>query len=448
MFMSEIITSEQFVYMTTILVFKDCCNKWIKQDFTSAAIDKYNVQYQLIRESQVIQYFEKSDTSVRFLQPKCFEHNNQLKAKWVYNLSMCTLERETPVSAVVALGVDDETNCIVPKAIALFSVAEVLERFMIKAIQAPNRVNRAFFNMLQLSYDIEIHKIRLLVRYLKGVTKDQYDDAYKIQIQKKIKSNKKYRRLIEQYNEQLEIFNRTKKSDVEREYDKFINTIKTLYVSKSKTMGLKNCQNCYGYIGYKTHELMRTVMDLEGRSDMVDVLNRIKNVCDIKPTEDRGITSYNYRYYDDSRPIKFENFIVSLPFASLVNDFFTRYYGFPEDLQKLCIRSWELTIQHEFGHVLSFLDFEKKETPIPDVLAFLDSDDTARDEYNKFCEGAAGNPKISVQDLNRKYCELPLEKLANKYGGVDADEYDRIDEAFAAYGESIMKQNDKFTWLF
>lgn len=76
------------------------------------------------------------------------------------------------------------------------------------------------------------------------------------------------------------------------------------------------------------------------------------------------------------------------------------------------------------------------------------SDDDACREYDKFCEEAKENPEISVADINRKYRELPLEKLADEYGCVNPEEVDQIDKALESYEESIMNKNDKFTWVF
>lgn len=436
-------------FCAIVLAMSDMCKGWVDNNFTPEAIDAYHVHYEFQREFQIMQYFESSNTSTKHLQPEEFSYNSEIKANWVYTQTKKILDLEAPIVSVVALGVDKETKCVVPKAIDLFGVTEVFERLALKTIQ--NKYNEKmlseFYNLIAASYNVELHKIRLLIRYLKGVTEDQYTDEYKILIQKKIKSNKKYRKLIRQYNEQLASFERIKKSDAEREYDKFTNTIRKLCNDKSNTMGkpLKNRSKYQIRIGAKLSEIMETVRALDDYG-MHDVLDRIKAICDIDPGVTRGITSYSM--IKDQDTCKFNKFVVSFPFASLIYHFFLQYYQFPEDLQKLCIRSWELVVQHEFGHVLSFMDMEQKKTPTIEVMALFESNDDALREYDKFCEDAKGNPEISVADINQKYKELPLEKLADKYGCVNPEELDQIDKAFESYAESIMKKNDKFTWVF
>ena len=442
-------TAEFTRFCSTVVTMSDVCKNWVDNDFTPEAIDAYHVHYEFLREFQIIQYFESSDTSTKHLQPAEFAYNSGIKANWVYNQTEHILNSGAPIVSVVALGIDKETKCVVPKAIDLCGVKEVFERFALKTVQNKyaGKILSEFYGLIAASYDVEFHKIRLLIRYLNGVTEDQYTDEYKILIQKKIKSNKKYRKLIRQYNDQLARFERIKKSDAEREYDKFINMIQKLCDVKSKTMGepLKDRSKYQICIGAKLLEIMKTVRAIEDYG-MQHVLDRIKTICDITPGVTLGITSY--RMDTDQDTCKFNKFVVSFPFESLILSFFSYYYRFPEYLQKLCIRRWELVVQHEFGHVLSFMDMEQKKKPIIEAEALFESNDKALREYDKFHEDAKGNPEISISDINRKYKELPLEKLADEYGCVNPEEHDQIDKAFESYEESIMKKNDKFTWVF
>lgn len=442
-------TCEFTRFCSTAVTMSDVCKNWVDNDFTPEAIDAYHVHYEFLRELQIMQYFESSDTSTKHLQPAEFAYNSGIKANWVYNQTEHILDSGAPIVSVVALGIDKETKCVTPKAIDLFGVKEVFERLALKTVQNKyaGKILSEFYDLIAASYDVEFHKIRLLIRYLKGVTEDQYTDEYKILIQKKIKSNKKYRKLIKQYNDQLARFERIEKSDAEREYDKFINMIQKLCDVKSKTMGelLKDRSKYQIRIGAKLLEIMKTVIAIEN-CGMQYTLDRIKTICDITPGETLGITSYRMDTNHDT--CKFGKFVVSFPFASLICSFFSYYYRFPEYLQKLCIRHWELVVQHEFGHVLSFMDMEQKKKPTIEAEALFESDDDACREYDKFCEEAKENPEISVADINRKYRELPLEKLADEYGCVNPEEVDQIDKALESYEESIMNKNDKFTWVF
>lgn len=442
-------TAEFTRFCSTVAVMSDACKSWVDNDFTPEAIDAYHVHYEFLREFQIMQYFESSDTSTKHLQPAEFAYNSGIKANWVYNQTEYILDSGAPIVSVVALGIDKETKCVTPKAIDLFGVREVFERFALKTIQNKyaGKILSEFYNLIAASYDVEFHKIRLLIRYLKGVTEDQYTDEYKILIQKKIKSNKKYRKLVRQYNDQLARFERIKKSDAEREYDKFINMIQKLCDVKSKTMGelLKDRSKYQIRIGAKLLEIMKTVRAIENYG-MQHALDRIKVICDITPGETLGITSYGMDATQDT--CKFNKFVVSFPFESLISSFFSYYYRFPEYLQKLGIRRWELVVQHEFGHVLSFMDMEQKKKPTIEAVALFESNDDARREYDKFCEEAKENPDISISDINRKYRELPIEKLADEYGRVNPEEIDQIDKAFESYKESIMNKNDKFIWVF
>ena len=441
-------TCEFTSFCSTVVTMSDACKNWVDNDFTQEVIDAYHVHYEFLREFQIMQYFESSDTSTKHLQPAEFAYNSGIKANWVYNQTEHILDSGAPIVSVVALGIDKETKCVTPKAIDLFGVKEVFERLALKTIQNKytGKILSEFYDLIAASYDVEFHKIRLLIRYLKGVTEDQYTDEYKILIQKKIKSNKKYRKLIKQYNDQLTRFERIEKSDAEREYDKFINMIQKLCDVKSKTMGelLKSRSKYQICIGAKLLEIMKTVRAIEDYG--MPTLDRIKKICDITPGETLGITSY--RMNADQDTCKFSKFVVSFPFESLICSFFSYYYRFPEYLQELWIRRWELVVQHEFGHVLSFMDMEQKKKPTIEAEALFESDDDALREYDKFCEEAKENPEISVADINRKYRELPLEKLADEYGCVNPEEFDQIDKAFESYEESIMNKNDKFTWVF
>lgn len=185
-------TCEFTRFCSTAVTMSDVCKNWVDNDFTPEAIDAYHVHYEFLRELQIMQYFESSDTSTKHLQPAEFAYNSGIKANWVYNQTEHILDSGAPIVSVVALGIDKETKCVTPKAIDLFGVKEVFERLALKTVQNKyaGKILSEFYDLIAASYDVEFHKIRLLIRYLKGVTEDQYTDEYKILIQKKIKSNK------------------------------------------------------------------------------------------------------------------------------------------------------------------------------------------------------------------------------------------------------------------
>ena len=118
-------TAEFSRFCSTVAVMSAACKSWVDNDFTPEAIDAYHVHYEFLREFQIMQYFESSDTSTKHLQPAEFAYNSGIKANWVYNQTEYILDSGAPIVSVVALGIDKETKCVTPKAIDLFGVREV-----------------------------------------------------------------------------------------------------------------------------------------------------------------------------------------------------------------------------------------------------------------------------------------------------------------------------------
>ena len=408
--------------------FCDRMNIKIRESFSNDDILKYRIQCRNMNAFKLYKFYRYSGTSTKYLMPKCFNYNNDLKLEWVHNKLKTIYDHNRYTVLSVAYNRPKESDIVQIKAIDVFVLPEDVQELVLHTLDQVNRDDRKLYEQyVNQLVDIIIYKIKAVIKYTDNL---HYDDYMKNvhRLNRLFKCSKVYHNMTKELAEVETKINSLPKSPAQIQYNELVDKSWELMDHEFSEKILRNPdakdQKYSILFGISSKELFYKVM-------------RYRDAC--SPTlTDFGILAkifdgncYVLRAYPDSgalgdifSPVRYREFIIVFQKDYLFDKFIQEYYKLPKECQSNALFGINITVKHEIGHILASIDDSKNGKTTFEVSNFDKNDSEFHDKYNKQILHMQWSDS-DVIDYMLRYYDIPNEKRANEYGGVGIKEYEQ-----------------------
>lgn len=424
-----------------MLTFRNRMNAKVRESFSNDEILKYRIQCRNMGAFGLYKFYRYSNTSTKYLMPKCFNYNIDLKLEWVHNKLKTMYDNNRYTTLSVAYNRSKESDIVQIKAIDVFTLTEDFQDLVLHTLDQVDHDDRKLFTQyVNQLVDILIYKIKAVIKYTDNLHYDEYAKNVH-RLNRLFKCSKVYRNMAKELAEVELKINDLSKSPAQIQYKEFVHKAWDLMDHEFSEKIMRNpdaaCQKYSILFGTSTKELFYEVMRYRNMcsltlTDLGVLIKQLNNNCCVLAAySDSGA------FGDIFSPVKYHEFIVIFTQNYLFDKFIREYYKLPKECQSNTLHGINHTVKHEIGHILADIDNSKNGKTIFEVRNFDEKDVKFHEEYNKRIFHMQWSDS-DVIDYMVSYYDIPNEKLANEYGGVDIKEYEQYLWNIAKYRNSKM----------